>query len=283
MAAMDADGGGDVSLGEFTRWFRGMGGGGGGGTPGWAAALLRCAQCAEYGEGFSCGGWARGVYAPVQAEEVAAQPPHASCSSARLRGLSRGGGDTGDTIHHGRARHHPPSGGGREWRRTPPERGHAALPAYRRTTTAALRGGWGSRFVSSDAGGGGLSFCQAARRPTKTRSALREARKQAGSATGSNFRPWWQVSLHSLKSTDASVDNRRNDHFYSSMATLASASQESIDGNMNSPVKSSQSLPLVWAHETATTRPHIRRKKLAHTQRSALSFERTRPVWFGTG
>ena len=55
---MDAtDGGGEIDLDEFGQWFRSEAA-----QAGWASALLQCPHCAEYGLGFSCGGWTEQGY-----------------------------------------------------------------------------------------------------------------------------------------------------------------------------------------------------------------------------
>ena len=103
MASMDADGGGEIDMDEFATWFRSEGAA----SASWASALLQCAHCAEYGLGFSCGGWTEKGYTawetPAPAPEAEAEGTVSSggdgygqsCSAASLRGYTREGGSRG--------------------------------------------------------------------------------------------------------------------------------------------------------------------------------------------
>ncbi len=92
MATMDADGGGEIDMEEFAAWFQSEGAA----SAAWAANLLQCAHCAEYGLGFSCGGWTeRGYTAWERLEDnhpalLTDQSPPRS-----LRGYTREGGSRG--------------------------------------------------------------------------------------------------------------------------------------------------------------------------------------------
>ena len=90
MAVMDANGGGDVDMQEFAAWFRSAAAA----SASWASSLLQCVHCAEYGLGFSCGGWTERGYTAWEQPGEHDQPQQSeqSCSSQSLRGYTREGG-----------------------------------------------------------------------------------------------------------------------------------------------------------------------------------------------
>lgn len=87
ITSMDADGGGEVDIEEFTAWFQSAGAA----SASWAQSLLQCAHCAEYGLGFSCGGWTENGYTAWNRldENDQANQPSQSWSSRSLRGYTR--------------------------------------------------------------------------------------------------------------------------------------------------------------------------------------------------
>jgi Ca2+-binding EF-hand superfamily protein len=76
MRAMDEDGSGEVDAAEFAAWWVSPA------AKGFAAALLACAQCAEYGLGFNCGGWSAAGYTAWHADAPAARPASRQPSAA---------------------------------------------------------------------------------------------------------------------------------------------------------------------------------------------------------
>jgi Ca2+-binding EF-hand superfamily protein len=94
MATMDADGGGEIDIDEFAAWFQSEGAA----SAAWAANLLQCAHCAEYGLGFSCGGWTERGYTAWERPEAnnPAQPSDLSLPRS-LRGYTREGGSRSGT------------------------------------------------------------------------------------------------------------------------------------------------------------------------------------------
>ena len=101
MAAMDADGGGEIDMDEFAAWFQSAGAA----SASWASNLLQCAHCAEYGLGFSCGGWTEeGYTAWTQPDEHDEAKQAARGYQVRsLRGYTREGSSrSGNGLEHER-------------------------------------------------------------------------------------------------------------------------------------------------------------------------------------